>query len=75
LNAPVYYEHKQRQETKEFKEIYKERAAQERKNGEMKNFHGLDRAEGYGLRSVSSQTKLTAIAVNLKRIAKIISST
>ena len=40
----------------------------------MKNFHGLDRAKGYGLRSMSTQAKLTAIAVNLKRIASILSS-
>ena len=41
---------------------------------EMKNFHGLDRARGYGLRGMSTQAKLTAIAVNLKRIAGILSS-
>lgn len=40
----------------------------------MKRFHGLARARGYGLRSVSLQAKLTAIAVNLKRIAKMVSS-
>ena len=43
-------------------------------NGEMKNFHGLDRARGYGLKSVALQAKLTAYAVNLKRIAAILSS-
>ena len=36
--------------------------------------HGLDRARGYGQLSMSTQAKLTAIAVNLKRIAKILSS-
>lgn len=35
----------------------------------MKRFHGLDRARGYGLKSVNLQAKLTALAVNLKRIA------
>lgn len=40
----------------------------------MKNHHGLDRAREYGLRSMSTQAKLTAIAVNLKRIANILSS-
>ena len=40
----------------------------------MKNFHGLNRARGYGLKSMSTQAKLTAIAVNLKRIASILSS-
>ena len=40
----------------------------------MKNFHGLNRARGYGLKSMSRQAKLTALAVNLKRIASILSS-
>ena len=40
-------------------------------NGEMKNFH----AKGYDQLSMSIQAKLTAIVVNLKRIAnKILSS-
>ncbi|MBQ7707365.1 MAG: hypothetical protein IJT72_06265, partial [Lachnospiraceae bacterium] len=43
-------------------------------NAEMKRFHGLARARGYGLRSVSLQAKFTALAVNLKRIAKLVSS-
>jgi hypothetical protein len=54
-----------------FLEKYKKRAAHEWKNGEMKRFHGLARARGYGLSAVSRQAKLTAIAVNLKRIAAI----
>jgi predicted RNase H-like HicB family nuclease len=62
------------QKEPEFKEKYKNRSCQEWKNGEMKNFHGLDRARGYGLRGMSTQAKLTAIAVNLKRIAGILSS-
>ena len=52
-------------------EKYKKRSAQEWKNGEMKRFHGLSRAIGWGLRSILFQAKLTAIAVNLKRIAAI----
>jgi hypothetical protein len=43
------------------------------KNAEMKRFHGLARATGWGLRSMSFQAKFTAIAVNLKRIANLIS--
>ena len=39
----------------------------------MKRFHGLARANGYGLVSVSKQTKLTVIEVNLKKIAKLFS--
>lgn len=74
LNTSEFYEYSQREKTVEFKEKYKKRACQEWKNGEMKNFHGLDRARGYGLKSMSTQAKLTALAVNLKRIASKLSS-
>ena len=74
INTPEFYEYSQQQKAEAFREKYKSRACQEWKNGEMKNFHGLDRAKGYGLRSMSTQAKLTAIAVNLKRIARILSS-
>ncbi|WP_371367090.1 IS1182 family transposase ISBch1 [Sporomusa rhizae] len=73
INTADYYEHSQRAQTQEFKEKYKKRASHEWKNGEMKRFHGLDRARGYGLRSMSMQAKLTALAVNLKRIAALVS--
>lgn len=74
VNTPEFYGYSQEQKSEAFKEKYKKRAAHEWKNGEMKCFHGLDRARGYGLKSMSTQAKLTAIAVNLKRIASIISS-
>ena len=73
-NAADYYEHSQWAKTGEFIEEYKKRASIEGKNGEMKCFHGLDRAIGFGLDSVSTQAKLTAIAVNLKTIAKAIAA-
>ena len=72
LHTTEFYAISQSQKTPEFKERYKKRAAQEWKNAEMKRFHGLARARGYGLRSVSIQAKLTAIAVNLKRIAAMV---
>jgi hypothetical protein len=72
LNAAEFYEISQNQKTKQFLEKYKKRAAHEWKNGEMKRFHGLARARGYGLKALATQAKLTAIAVNLKRIAAII---
>ena len=71
-NTTAYYEESQRQKTPEFSEKYKKRAAEEWKNAEMKRFHGLARAKGWGLRSVAFQAKFTAIAVNLKRIANLI---
>jgi len=73
INAGEYYEYGQRANTTAFKEKYKKRASHEWKNGEMKRFHGLDRARGYGLKSMSMQAKLTALAVNLKRIAALVS--
>jgi len=39
----------------------------------MKCFHGLDRARGYGLKSISMQANMTALEVNLKRIAALVS--
>ncbi len=71
-NTPAYYQESQRQKEPEFLEKYKKRAAEEWKNAEMKRFHGLARARGWGLRSMSFQAKFTAIAVNLKRIANLI---
>lgn len=74
LNTSQFYEISQYQKTDEFKEKYKKRASIEGKNAELKRFHGLYRARGYGLLSVSKQSKLAAIAVNIKRIAAIVSS-
>jgi len=68
-STAFFYEKSQEQKTPEFLEKYKKRSSQEWKNGEMKRFHGLSRARGRGLRSMLFQAKLTAIAVNLKRIA------
>ena len=73
LNAAEYYEHSQFAKTEDFLEEYKKRAAIEWKNAEMKRFHGLVRAKGYGFKSVTLQAKLTALAVNLKRIARLLS--
>ena len=74
LNTMQFYEISQYQKTEEFREKYKKRASIEGKNAELKRFHGLSRARGYGLLSVSIQSKLAAIAVNIKRIAAIASS-
>lgn len=73
-STALFYEKSQEQKSPEFQKKYKKRSAQEWKNGEMKRFHGMVRARGWGLRSVSTQVKLTVIAVNLKRIAALVSS-
>jgi transposase len=74
INTPELYEYSQRAKTTEFLEEYRKRAKIEPKNAELKRFHGLNRAKGYGLQSVRIQAKLTALAVNLKRIAKLVSA-
>jgi transposase len=74
VNTPKFYEYSQREKTEEFKQEYKKRTCHEGKNGEMKTRHGMGRARGYGLRSMQTQAKLTALAVNLKRIANLVSS-
>ncbi len=74
VNTPELYEYSQRAKTEEFLEEYRKRAKIEPKNAELKRFHGLNRAKGYGLRSIGIQAKLTALAVNLKRIAKLVSA-
>ncbi|MBP2637832.1 MAG: family transposase ISBch1 [Firmicutes bacterium] len=56
VHSAQYYEHSQFTKTTQFKLKYKKRASHEWKNGEMKHFHGLDRARGYGLKSMSIQT-------------------
>ena len=56
-NAPIYYEISQEQKKPEFQEKYKKRSAQEWKNGDMKRFHGMSRARGWGLRSILLQAK------------------
>lgn len=69
LNTADLWEISQKQKNPAFKEEYKKRASIEWKNAELKRFHGLARAKGYGLKSVTIQAKLTVLAANLKRIA------
>jgi len=52
----------------------KERAHIEPKNAEMKRFHGMARARYWGLTKVNVQFIITAIVVNVKRLANVIGS-
>lgn len=74
VNTAEFYEYSKKSKEADFLEKYKKRASHEWKNAEIKRFHRLDRALGYGLRSMLIQAKFTALAVNLKRIARILSS-
>ena len=70
LSAPLFYE-KSQEKKPELLEKHKKRFAQEWKNGEIKRFHGMYPTRGWGLRNILFQAKLTAIAINLKRIEAI----
>jgi hypothetical protein len=71
INANDLFMFSQRTKLPDFKEKFRKRAAHEGKNAELKIAHGLARARGYSLKSVAIQAKLTALAVNLKRIANL----
>jgi len=70
-NFALYDKYSKNHESEEFKQKYRSRASIENKNAELKRFHGMKRAKGYSLKSVRRQVKLTALAVNLKKIAKL----
>jgi IS5 family transposase len=61
-----------KQETPEFKQAMHRRLAVEPKQAEMLNQHGLRRARFRGLSKVRIQGYLTAVAVNLKRLIKLL---
>ena len=67
-------EAKEYNKTQDFKDDMKERAHIEPKNAEMKRFHGMARARYWGLTKVNVQFIITAIAVNVKRLANVIDS-
>jgi len=59
-------------ESKEYQQGLRERYKIERKFGEMKKWHGFGRCRYLGLAKHSIQLFLTSIAVNLKRIVKLL---
>jgi len=67
-------EAKEYNKTQAFKDDMKERAHIEPKNAEMKRFHGMARARYWGLPKVNVQFIITAIVVNVKRLANVIGS-
>lgn len=54
-----------------FKKKLEVRHRIEEKNGEMKTAHGFRRADSVGLIAMRLQAYLTAIVVNMKRIAAV----
>jgi IS5 family transposase len=65
---------KEYNKTQDFKDDMKERAHIEPKNAEMKRFHGMARARYWGLKKVNVQFIITAIVVNVKRLANVVGS-
>jgi IS5 family transposase len=56
--------------TKRYKQIFKKRACVELINAGAKRFHGMFRAKLRRLWKIRIQVYLTAIAINLKRMAR-----
>lgn len=63
---------KQRQETEEFKEKYRERYIVEAKNSELKHPYHLDRAISYGLDAFTMQGAVAIFTSNLVRINRLL---
>ncbi|MCQ2179259.1 MAG: transposase, partial [Bacteroidales bacterium] len=58
------------QKSQKFRELSRERYKIEAKNSELKNAHGYDRADSYGISAMELQGAVTIFVVNLKRIMK-----
>lgn len=67
-------EAKEYNKTQDFNDDMKERAHIEPKNAEMKRFHGMARTRYWGRSKVNVQFIITAIAVNMKRLANVLCS-
>lgn len=59
------------QETQHFKDKAKHRYKIEAKNSELKNVHGYNRAQSYGITNMQMQGAMAIFTVNLKRIMKL----
>ena len=60
------------QETEYYRDKSKERYKIEAKNSELKNVHGYERADSYGIQNMEMQGAMAIFTVNLKRILKLI---
>lgn len=60
------------QKTEEFREKYRLRYKIEAKNADLKNNLGYNRAESYGIGSMTVQGAVTIYAANLKRIVRLL---
>ena len=60
--------------TQKFRDDMKERAHIGPKRAEMKRFHGMTRAKYWGLPKLNIQFIITALTVNVKRLANVLGS-
>lgn len=67
----IFEEAKRYSKSQEYKDDMKMRAHIEPKQGEMKRFHGLERAKFWGIEKLNVQAILTGIVVNIKRFVKL----
>lgn len=72
LKSELHQEQMEFQESQYYREKSKHRYKIEAKNSELKNIHGYDRADSYGLENMQMQGAMAIFAVNLKRILKLI---
>jgi len=76
ININAYHEEYKRanefKQTEEYKKVMSDRMKIERKQGEMKVHHGMDRARYWGLAKMKIQALLTATVVNIKRFVKLV---
>ncbi len=71
IKSNLHKEQMEFQETDFYKNKAKHRYKIEAKNSELKNVHGYDRANSYGINSMEMQGALAIFTVNLKRILKL----
>ena len=71
LKCNTHQEQHAFQDTQEFKEQAKHRYKIEAKNSELKNVHGYDRADSYGLACMEMQGAMAIFTVNIKRILRL----
>jgi IS5 family transposase len=71
LTSDVQKEHKEFQETDDFKELSKHRYMIEAKNGELKNRLGYKKAYSTGIQAMRIQGATALFAANMKRIIRI----
>lgn len=72
IKSELHQEQMAFQETDYYKEKSKHRYKIEAKNSELKNVHGYDQADSYGIENMKMQGAMAIFTVNLKRILKLI---